>query len=114
MHLGWRLQKRASAPPLDSAAGFDKNVFGVFRVEYSSSPTAAGGRFRNAFFRQVFRTTGLWQVTMEKYVSNIVDFRLFGLVDGQIALVGILSPGKDGRRYAHCIHSSRMSTNTGR
>lgn len=86
-------------PPLDFSIGLDPNIFGTFSVLYSSSPTAAGGKYRNRFWRQVLRTDGLYNITIKpNVVSNIIVWRLLGIFRGNIALVGYLSPGIDGRR----------------
>lgn len=72
----------------------DPRLFGNWRVAYTSSPQAAGGRLRSPLGRAVFATTGLRQdVLRPAVVRNRVSFRLLGL-PGCVELEGPFAPVK--------------------
>jgi hypothetical protein len=71
----------------------DPRLFGDYRVSYTSSPQAAGGRFRSSLGRALFQTHSLYQnVVAPDVVANRVEFRLFGRVPGSISLRGPFRP----------------------
>ena len=71
----------------------DPRLFGDYRVSYTSSPQAAGGRFRSTLGRALFRTHALYQnVVAPDVVANRVEFSLFGRVPGNISLRGPFRP----------------------
>ena len=65
-------------------------LVGDYRVSYTSSPQAAGGRFRSDLGRALFSTHALYQNVKDGVVSNRVEFRLFRTVPGSISLRGPL------------------------
>ena len=89
----------AGSPVLERARDAPDSPYGRFSVVYQSvggeqKGSPAGGRFRGRLGRAIFRTRGLFQnIGPEKdEASNKVDFALFGLIRGYIALVGQLCP----------------------
>ena len=73
-------------------------LLGDYRVSYTSSPQAAGGRFRTPLGRAVFRTHALYQNVLAPpegatapLVANRVEFALLG-VPGAVGLTGPLRP----------------------
>ncbi len=73
-------------------------LLGDYRVSYTSSPQAAGGRFRSGLGRALFRTHALYQNVLPPpagaeapLVANRVEFALLG-VPGAVGLTGPLKP----------------------
>ena len=91
-----RVQELAAAAEASAAgsdARSDPRLFGDYRVSYTSSPQAAGGRFRSTLGRALFRTHALYQnVVQPGDVVNRVEFALFGCVPGSIGLRGPFRP----------------------
>jgi hypothetical protein len=68
-----------------------------YRVSYTSSPQAAGGRFRSGLGRALFRTHALYQnvvpgadASAAPIVVNRVEFALLGGIPGAVGLSGPL------------------------
>jgi hypothetical protein len=68
-----------------------------YRVSYTSSPQAAGGRFRSGLGRALFRTHALYQnvvpgadASAAPVVVNRVEFALLGGIPGAVGLSGPL------------------------
>ncbi|KAF8069498.1 PAP8 [Scenedesmus sp. PABB004] len=93
---------RSQTRPLDSPL-----LWGNYNVAYTSTSRApaergqpAGGRFRGALGRALFRTTGVFQSVLAPDVAvNKVGFRLFGLLPGSVGLRGRLVPVAAGEAH---------------
>ena len=86
-------QAEAAFAYAGSDARTDPRLFGDYRVSYTSSPQAAGGRFRSSLGRALFQTHALYQnVVAPDVVANRVEFSLFGRVPGSISLRGPFRP----------------------
>jgi hypothetical protein len=90
---------RAAAPTRSAFARPQKDpraeasLVSDYRVSYTSSPQAAGGRFRSGLGRALFRTHALYQnVVAPGTVVNRVEFVLGGAIPGAVGLEGPLRP----------------------
>eukprot|EP00877_Chromochloris_zofingiensis_P012707 jgi/Chrzof1/7690/Cz02g33030.t1 len=89
--IGKQQQPRPLSNPL---------LWGNYNVAYTSTGRAqsergqpAGGRFRGRIGRALFRTTGVYQSVLQPDIAtNKIEFRLFGLLPGSVALRGTVQP----------------------
>lgn len=73
----------------------DPRLPGNYNVAYTSSDkrtySPAGGRFRGAIGRKLFRGRGIFQhILLPSTVVNLVAFRLLGVLKGSVGLRGVL------------------------
>uniref|UniRef100_A0A7S1NG46 Plastid lipid-associated protein/fibrillin conserved domain-containing protein n=1 Tax=Eutreptiella gymnastica TaxID=73025 RepID=A0A7S1NG46_9EUGL len=79
----------------------DPAIMGNYRVSYVSTGSGqvgnpAGGRWRGAFGKAIFRTTGLYQnLFTPNGVVNIVGFNFLSFLKGLVVLKGTFTPIKD-------------------
>jgi len=66
-------------------------IFGEWDVLYCSNPTSPGGGYRSSIGRLVFKTNEMIQIVeAPDVVSNRVSFSLFGILNGEVSLIGKL------------------------
>lgn len=66
-------------------------IFGDWDVVYCSNPTAAGGYYRSAIGRVLFKTKQMTQIiSFPDIVENNVAFSALGLLNGDVSLKGKL------------------------
>lgn len=85
------LERRYSESKADPRV--DPALVGDYKVVFTSSPQAAGGRFRSKLGRALFRTHALYQnVLPNGEVANRVEFALAGGIPGAVGLQGPFRP----------------------
>jgi hypothetical protein len=97
----------------------DPRIYGNYRVAYvGTGPrqvgNPAGGRWRGAVGRTIFRTTGLYQNLLpDNVVVNLVKFRFLGFLNGAVVLNGTFVPTGKGDFVRATFQSPRLCFSVG-